>query len=252
MLNPDKKRRTRSRNRIISTRKNLSATGNERGSRSYLFGGGSQGGGDTGVVGMKSWILLLAALAALVSIAVLPSSNAAQAQETSRRFPTDQVLRAEATGSGIDADMERAQGRIRHRLPDSANLAGRQKIRRSHQCDGHQFYQYHIHRREDRARPVLYLYYVRAIFRDGTLGSWSSGVKCEGIVLTAGNSGSPTPPVYIWRVVQGELPQGLFLNERTGEFYGTPGEIGHYRVIVERQRVDDGSGGQPVSGDRGQ
>ena len=201
------------------------------------------------MAGITSRILFLAALAALVSIAILPSSNAARAQEMSiASRPT--TLRAEATGAGIV---------LTWGAPNEGSVIG-YRVARIWQDDRGlddltsvvDTYSTDTTYTDVRIEPsVLYLYYVRAVFRDGALGSWSSGVSVRALSSLPGIP-PPTPPVYIWRVVQGELPEGLFLNERTGEFYGAPGEIGHYRVIVERQRVDDGSGGQPVSGERGQ
>lgn len=210
--------------------------------RSYL----ARGDGDTRVVDLKGGILLLAALAALVSIAVLPSSNAARAQETGiASRPTN--LRAAATGSGIiltwgaPSEGDVAGYRIARVWLDDRGIEQLTRVVDTHSAD--------TTYTDVRIDPsVLYLYYVRAVFNNGRMGDWSRGVSVRALSSLPGIP----PPVYIWRVVYGELPPGLFLNESTGEFYGTPGEVGRYNVVVERQRVYPESDGQLVSGEREQ
>ena len=205
------------------------------------------GDGDIGVVHIKGGILLLAALAALISMAaVLPSSNAARAQEAGiASRPTN--LRVATTGSGIiltwDAPREGVVVgyRIARIQLDDGGLEQLTRMVDTHSTD--------TTYTDVRIEPgVLYLYYVRAVFNNGAMGDWSRGVGARALSSLPGIP----PPVYIWKVVHGEMPPGLFLNESTGEFYGTPGEIGRYNVVVERQRVDTESGWQPVSGEREQ
>ena len=205
----------------------------------------ARGGGDTGVVGIKGGILLLAALAAVISMAaVLPSSNAARAQETGiASRPTN--LRAATTGSGIILtwDAPREGDVVGYRIArvwlDDRGIEQLTQMVDTHSTD--------MTYTDVRIDPgVLYLYYVRAVFNNGRMGDWSRAVSARALSSLPGIP----PPVYIWRVVYGELPPGLFLNESTGEFYGTPGETGRYNVVVERQRVYPESDGQLVSGNR--
>ncbi len=189
------------------------------------------------MVGITSRILFLAALAALVSIAILPSSNAARAQEMSiASRPT--TLRAEATGAGIvltwDAPNEGSVigYRVARIWQDDRGLDDLTSVVDTYSTD--------TTYTDVRVEPsVPYVYYVRAVFSDDTVGSWSRAVNARSLPILPGipTSGSP---VFRYSVVQGELPPGLFLDGRTGELYGTPSQVGHYRVLIQRQRIGGG------------
>ena len=185
-------------------------------------------------------ILLLVVLGTVVSVALLSSSNGTRAQETPSAFPDRPTnLRAESTGAGIvlswDAPVEGpvAGYRIARIWLDSAGLENLTRVVDTHSTST----TYTDVRIEIN---VLYVYYVRAIFGNGTTGSWSRAVNVRALSALPAIP-TPRPPEYRWYVVQGELPPGLFLDQRTGQLYGVPGEVGHYNVMIQRQRIDDGS-----------
>jgi hypothetical protein len=49
-----------------------------------------------------------------------------------------------------------------------------------------------------------------------------------------------TPP-FRWSIVDGELPEGVFLHSRTGLLHGTPVKRGNYRFTVEARDANNAS-----------
>ena len=167
--------------------------------------------------------------------AALPSSNSTRAQESA--FPSRVTnFSAESTGSGIvltwDAPAEGSVVGYRiHRQWLSDGLEELTSLVDTHTSD--------TTYTDTKIEPgVLYLYHVRALFTDGALGDWSRSLNARALTALPGVV-PPSPPVYRWRVVHGELPPGLFLDESTGRLYGIPGEAGRYSVKVKVQRMDN-------------
>ena len=176
---------------------------------------------------------MLAMIGACASITLtLVSSNATGAQESA--FPSRPTnVRAESTGAGIiltwNAPTEGTVVGYRiHRQWLSSELTSVVDTRTSDTTYT-----------DTRIEPgVLYLYHVRALFTSGEMGEWSRSLNVRALDVLPGVA-PPAPRVCRWRIVRGELPPGLFLDESTGRLYGVPGEAGSYGVRVKVQCVDN-------------